>query len=125
MTALGGTAKDSSPGPGSELRSVPMSRRTVVLTVGSREYKVVSSASPEELSRLADVVTSKLATVVPAGRPEPPQALLLAALALAHELEEEQARARGLERKSRDLLRRVLVRLDNVLELDEGSPGAG
>jgi cell division protein ZapA len=102
-----------------------MSRRTVVLTVGSREYKVVSSASPEELSRLADVVTSKLATVVPAGRPEPPQALLLAALALAHELEEEQARARGLERKSRDLLRRVLVRLDNVLELDEGSPGAG
>jgi cell division protein ZapA len=97
-----------------------MTRKTVPLTVGSREYKVVSSASPEELTRLAEAVSARLAAVVPKGRPEPPQALLLAALALAHDLEEEQARARSVERKSRDALRRVLVRLDSVLELDEG-----
>ena len=99
-----------------------MSRRTVVVTVGAREYKLVSSASEEELVRLASTVTAKLAEVVPAGRPEPPQALLLVAMALAHDLEEEQARAAALERKSRDVLRRVLVRLDGVLELD-GMPG--
>src|ERR1700721_553602 len=68
-----------------------MSRRTVVVTVGAREYKVVSSASEEELMRLAQTVSAKLAEVAPQGRPEPPQALLLAALALAHDLEEERA----------------------------------
>jgi cell division protein ZapA len=100
-----------------------MSRRTVVVTVGAREYKVVSSASEDELSKLAQTVSAKLAEVVPPGRPEPPQALLLAALALAHDLEEERQRARAVERKSRDMLRRVLVRLDGVLDL-EGSAGA-
>lgn len=100
-----------------------MSRRTAVVTVGSREYKVVSSASPDELARLAGTVSAKLSEVVPAGRPEPPQALLLVAMALAHDLEVERERARALERRSRDMLRRVLVRLDGVLEL-EGSSGA-
>jgi cell division protein ZapA len=101
-----------------------MARRTVALTIGSREYKVVSSATEEDLARLGATVSAKLAELVPAGRPEPPQALVLAALALANDLEEERARSRALERKSRDMLRRVLVRLDNVLELDEGAPGA-
>ena len=100
-----------------------MARRTVVLTIGSREYKVVSSASEEELARLATVVSAKLADVVPPGRPEPTQALLLAALALAHDLEAECARSRAAERRSRDMLRRVLVRLDSVLELDETGAG--
>ena len=97
-----------------------MSRRTVVLTIGAREYKLVSSAGEEELSRLAETVRAKLAEVVAPGRPEPPQAMLLAALALAHELEEEKTRSRSLERRSRDMLRRVLVRLDSVLELNDG-----
>ncbi len=99
-----------------------MSRRTVVLKIGSREYKLVSSATEEELSRLAEAVNAKLAEVAPPGRPEPPQALLLAALALANDLEEERSRSRALERKSRDMLRRVLVRLDSVLESDSGTP---
>jgi cell division protein ZapA len=98
-----------------------MSRRTVVLKVGAREYKLVSSAADEELSRLAAVVTAKLGEVVQAGRPEPPQALVLAALSLAHDLEEERERSRSVRRKSRDMLRRVLVRIDRVLEPDEGA----
>ena len=98
-----------------------MPPRTVVLTVGAREYKVVSSATEGELQRLASVVQAKLEAVLPRGKPEPPQALLLAALALAHDLEEERARSSALERKSRDMLRRVLLRLDNVLEVDEGA----
>jgi cell division protein ZapA len=101
-----------------------MARRTAVVTVASRQYKVTSSASEDELSRLAEAVTAKLAEIIPPGRPEPPQALLLAALALAHDLEIERARVLSLERKSRDMLRRVLVRLDNVLDLDEGAAAA-
>ena len=84
----------------------------------------MSTATEDELSTLAEVVNAKLAEVVPPGRPEPPQALLLAALALAHDLEEERSRSRSLERKSRDMLRRVLVRLDSVLESDGGAPGS-
>jgi cell division protein ZapA len=100
-----------------------MDRRTVVVSVGSREYKVVSSADEGELSRLAEAVSTKLAEVARPGRPEPPNALLLAALALAHDLEQERSKARTLERRSRDMLRRVLVRLDNVLELEDGAAG--
>ncbi len=96
-----------------------MSPRTVVLTVGSREYKVVSSSSAEELEHLADLVNERLASF--GGRSEPSQALVLAALALAHDLEEERQRARAAERRSRDMLRRVLVRLDSVLDIDEGA----
>jgi cell division protein ZapA len=96
-----------------------MSRQTVVLTVGTREYKLVSSASADELTRLAAAVDAKLKDVVPPGKAEPPQALLLAALALAHDLEDERARSQALERRNRDMLRRVLLRIDSVLELDE------
>ena len=99
-----------------------MSRRTVALKVGSREYKLTSSASEAELAQLASTVSARLAAVVPPGRPEPPNALLLVALALAHDLEDERARTRTLERRSRDMLRRVLLRLDNVLDHEEAGP---
>ena len=47
--------------------------------------------------------------------------LVLAALSLAHDLEEERARREALERKTRDSVRRMLVRVDHVLEeLPEG-----
>jgi cell division protein ZapA len=99
-----------------------MTRRTVPLTIGAREYKVVSSAEPEELQRLAAVVNAKLAAVAQGSRLDPAHVLVLAALALAHDLDEEQGRARHIERKSRDMLRRVLVRLDSVLD-DSASQG--
>jgi BMFP domain-containing protein YqiC len=62
-------------------------------------------------------------------------AILLAALSLAHTVEEERAarvaeaakqgERAALERKTRDVVRRVLVRLDGVLdeELDESDDG--
>jgi len=42
--------------------------------------------------------------------------VLLAAIALAHELEQERARRLAVEGRARDMLRRVLVRIDDVLE---------
>ena len=93
-----------------------MDRRTVQLHVAGQSYKVVTSAADDELSRLAAVVESKVSELVPRGRPVQPQAVLLAALALAHDLEEERARREALERRTRDLLRRVLVRIDRALE---------
>lgn len=97
-----------------------MDRRTVLLQIGGQSYKVVSSAPDAELHRLAETVSAKISEVVPLGRAIPPQAMLLAAMSLAHELETERARRELLERKSRDVLRRVLVRIDDAL--DEGEP---
>jgi cell division protein ZapA len=101
-----------------------MERRTVALQIGGQSYKVVSTAPEMELQRLAATVNAKLADLTPRGRPVSPQTMLLAAMALAHELEEERARREGVERRTRDLLRRVLVRIDDVLDGDEDAPEA-
>jgi cell division protein ZapA len=98
-----------------------MDRRTVQLQVAGQSYKVVSTAAEADLQRLAATVDAKIAEVVPKGRAIPPQAMLLAAIALAHELEEERAKREALERRMRDVLRRVLVRIDDALEPEEES----
>jgi cell division protein ZapA len=97
-----------------------MERRTVSVRIGGQSYKVASSAPEGDLTRLAAAVDTRLGELVPAGKAAAPQALVLVAMALAHDLEEERARRRGLERKSRDLLRRVLVRVESALDSDDG-----
>lgn len=92
-----------------------MDRRTVQLRVAGQTYKVVSTAEQGELLRLAATVDAKVSEVS-RGRAAHPQGVLLAALALAHELEEERNRREALERRSRDLLRRVLLRIDDAIE---------
>jgi cell division protein ZapA len=93
-----------------------MDRRTVEVRIGGQNVRVVSSAPEEELQRLAGVVNAKIGEVSAPGRPVPAQALVLAAMALAHELETERAHRQGLEKRTRDLMRRLLVRIDDVLE---------
>jgi len=102
-----------------------MDRRTVNLRVAGQNYKVVSSASDDELERLAAAVEAKLGEIVPPGKPAPPQALVLVAIAFAHDLEQERARRQALERKSRDMLRRVLVRVENALDSDDAGDVRG
>jgi cell division protein ZapA len=102
-----------------------MDRRTVELRVAGQSYRVVSSAPEEDLRRLAERVSAKLSEVVPRGRPVPQQALLLAAMALAHEVETERGERELLERRTRDLLRRSLVRIEAALEPLDVSEQAG
>lgn len=92
-----------------------MERRTVQLRVAGQTYKVVSSAETGELNRLAATVDAKVSEVS-RGKGVHPQGVLLAALALAHELEEERNRREAIERRTRDLLRRVLLRIDDAIE---------
>jgi cell division protein ZapA len=91
-------------------------RRTVELRVAGQNYRVVSSVSEDDLRRLAEVVSTKLVEVAGKGRGAPPQAMLLAAIALAHELESQRDGRLRLERRTRDLLRRMLARVDAALE---------
>ncbi|HSY23110.1 MAG TPA: cell division protein ZapA [Polyangiaceae bacterium] len=101
--------------------------RTVEVRVAGQSYRVVSSAPEGEVRRLAEAVNAKLAELVPKGRGAPPNALLLAAIALAHDVEEEREKRETLERRARDWLRRMVTRIDEVLEAPdaEGAGGGG
>jgi cell division protein ZapA len=92
-----------------------MERRSVELEIAGRNVRVVSSAPPDELKRLAALVDARVSGMAPRGRPHP-EALLLAAISLAHDLEDERSRRATLERRTRDVLRRVILRLDEALE---------
>lgn len=106
-----------------------MAARPVQLRVGGQTYRVVTSASEDELQRLAAVVDQKLATVVPPGRPVTPQAMLLAAISLAHDLEEERAhlseerlRSREVATRARGAFGRMLERVDAALDAPAARP---
>jgi cell division protein ZapA len=100
--------------------------RTVQLRVGGQTYRVVSSASEDELKRFAAMVDQKLAEIVPGhdggsrpptagGRVVKPEAILLAAMSLAHDLEEERARSPAAAARARGAFGRMLERVDAAL----------
>ncbi|HEY3497029.1 MAG TPA: cell division protein ZapA [Polyangiaceae bacterium] len=92
-----------------------MSAEPVELRVGGQVYRVVASASEEELRRLAAVVEARLRQVTPPGRQISPHSLLLAALSLAHDLEEERSRTAKLAARSREMLGSILTRIDAAI----------
>lgn len=98
-----------------------MGRTPVELHVGGQTYRVVASAEENELKQLAEVVDARLRELSP-GRPVVAQTLLLAAISLAHDLEEERAKSRALEQRSREMLRTVLQRIDAALEATPEAP---
>ena len=93
-----------------------MDTRPVQLRIGGQSYRVVSSADEAELQRLADTVSAKVEELSPHGKASSPQTMMLAAMALAHELELERERRLDIERRAAIMLREVLVRIDDVLE---------
>jgi cell division protein ZapA len=92
-----------------------MSANPVELRVGGQVYRVVASASEDELRRLAAVVDARLRQVTPPGRQLSPQSLLLAALSLAHDLEEERSRTARLATRSREMLGSIMTRIDAAI----------
>lgn len=93
-----------------------MDGRPVSLRIAGQSYKVFSSANEDELQRLAETVSAKVAELTPDGKAAAPQTVVLAAMALAHELEQERAKRMSLERRAKDMLRRVLGRIDDALD---------
>jgi cell division protein ZapA len=92
-----------------------MVRPPVEVTVGGQIYRLIASAGEHTLRRCAQVVDQRLSEMTGHDRSPPPQALLLVALSLAHDLEEERARhareAEGMEHN----LRRLLGAVDDAL----------
>jgi cell division protein ZapA len=102
----------------------------VELRVGGQTYRVVASASEDELRRLAAVVDARLRAITPPGRAVSPQTLLLACISLVHELEEEKSKNVKLASRSREMLGSILTRIDAAIgstaepaEVEEPSPG--
>jgi cell division protein ZapA len=100
-----------------------MTSRAVDLRVGGQSYRVVSSASAGELERFAAKVDEKLSSLVPPGRPLGPNSLLLAALALAHDAEEQRERADQIALLARSTVERLLGQVDDALAITEGALG--
>lgn len=98
-----------------------MTARPIQLQVGGQTYRVVSSASADELERLASLVDDKLATLAPIGRPLTPQLMLLVALALAHDVEAERRRAERIRGQSRAAITELLTEMDATLALADAS----
>jgi cell division protein ZapA len=92
-----------------------MSGTPVELRVGGQTYRVVASSGEEELKRLAEIVDARLRSLTSAGRQVSPHSLLLAALSLAYDLEEERARRTKLEARSREMLGSLITRIDAAI----------
>jgi cell division protein ZapA len=99
-----------------------MGAAPVELRVGGQTYRVLASAEEGDLRRLADMVDARLRDLVTPGRQIHPQALLLAAIALAHDLEQERERRIRVEQRSREMLSTLLSRIDAVLESTDAAP---
>jgi cell division protein ZapA len=93
-----------------------MGSAPVELRVGGQSYRVLSSASPTELKRLAAVVDEKLSQMVPPGRAVTPQAMLLVAIALAHDVEQERERAARVQERMQERSRGALGELLREVE---------
>ena len=96
-----------------------MAGSPVELKVGGQTYRVIASAEETELRRLADLVDARLRSMSAPGRPISPQSLLLAAISLAHDLEEEKRKRVQLEARSKEMLRSVLARIDAAIEASD------
>lgn len=98
-----------------------MAARPIELRVGGQTYRVLSSAGKEELEALARRVDDKLRELVPPGKSPGPNAMLLAAIAFANDLQEEQARSERLAARARDAVGAMVARVDQAIELTEQS----
>lgn len=103
-------------------------RRAVELRVGGQTYRVVATGDDHRVQHLAELVDRKLAEVLPNGLGRSvtaQQAMFLTAMALAAEVEEQRTRAGAAEgerdrslhlaSRARDVVARLLERVDGAL----------
>jgi cell division protein ZapA len=92
-----------------------MSQAPVALSVGGQTYRVRAAVSESELRGLAATVDARLRQLVGSPRTAQPQALLLVAIALAHDLQQERDSRRQLQHEAHQTLQLLLQRLDAAI----------
>jgi cell division protein ZapA len=93
----------------------------VEVKIGGFSYRVTGSASEAELNRLAGIVDQRLRALGGPSRNPSPHSLVLVAMTLAHELEEERTARRRVEARSQEMLQSLLERVDAALDADNAS----
>jgi cell division protein ZapA len=105
-----------------------MMRPAVEVSVGGQSYRLVASSGEQTLHRYAGLLNERLRDLTGTDRTSHPQAMLLVALALAHDLEQERAQRQAdlsnAEAMLRELLERVNEALDGVDENGDALPPA-
>ena len=96
-----------------------MSDKAVELNVAGQTCRVVTTADKTELEMLAAMVEDKLRTILAPGRPLTTQAMLLVAVALAHDVHEERNRREAVTVKAKQSLAQILERVNDVLDQSE------
>jgi len=90
-------------------------KRTVLFSVAGKTCRVVTSASEEEILRLAAIVDERV-RAVSRGKVASPEAIVLAAIALAHEADAQRARASRVTDEARAMMQKMLDRIDHALQ---------
>lgn len=102
-----------------------MADKAVELNVAGQSCRVVTTANENELRELASMVEAKLDDLLVPGRPVTTQAMLLAAVALANDVREQQARADAIAERAKKALRSLLDRVDGALADEERGERSG
>lgn len=97
------------------LGSSRMASRSVDLKVAGMTCRVMTSADEAELANLSAMVEERIAGILKPGRPVTKQAILLAAISLAHDVSEEREKSRAIAERARSTLSRLLEKVDGVL----------
>ncbi len=89
--------------------------RRVELTVGKQILRLTTTAPDEHLMELVALVEEKLASTGGMQRPNPAEAAIMAALALADELVAERGRRSQIESRARETVIAAIARVDEAL----------
>lgn len=105
-----------------------MTPRTLEIVVAGKRHRVTTSASEVELARLAGIVEERVLALTPPGKAPAAEAVLLAAIALAHDLEAERKARAAIEEQAKVRLERILAQVDLALDAcddDDAEDGSG
>ena len=89
--------------------------RRVELTVGKQVLRLTTTAPDEHLMELVALVAEKLTATGGMQRPNPAEAAMMAALALADELVAERGRRNQVESRARETVISAIARVDEAL----------
>jgi cell division protein ZapA (FtsZ GTPase activity inhibitor) len=93
----------------------------VELTVGKQVLRLSTTAPDEHLMELVSLVEEKLAQTGGAQRPNPAEAAIMAALALADELVAERGRRSQIEQRARETVIAAIAHVDEAIaQVDAG-----
>lgn len=94
---------------------MPSEKRTVLLSIAGKTYRVSTSASEQHIRQLAIIVENHVRSASRGVSPGT-DTMVLAAIALAHEASTQRTRAEQLVARTREFLQRLLGCIDQAVE---------